>query len=94
MPEIKNLKVQSIELDCEETRIECLDVLLELHYKGNFRGCIEADMVLGKKGSLTLTGKLHISYLNNLPLKYIIQFKNSVVRPDFSLQGIHTIIGH
>ncbi|KAL5275636.1 PDZD8 family protein [Megaselia abdita] len=54
MPEIKNLKVQNIELDSDETRIECLDVLLELNYKGNFRGCIEADMVLGKKGSLQL----------------------------------------
>lgn len=56
MPEIKNLKVQNVELDSEETRIECLDVLLDLDYKGNFRACIEADMVLGKKGSLLLIG--------------------------------------
>lgn len=66
MPEIKNLKVQSIELDSEETKIECLDVFLELKYKGNFRGCIEADMVLGKKGSLQLIGELdkaNITYL-------------------------------
>lgn len=63
MPEIQNLKVQNIELDSEETRIECLDVLLELRYKGNFRGCIEADMVLGKKGSLQLIGEF--IYSNN-----------------------------
>lgn len=56
MPEIKNLKIQNIELDSEETKIECLDVLLELRYQGNFRACIEADMVLGKKGSLQLIG--------------------------------------
>lgn len=57
MPEIKNLSSQNIELDSEETRIERLDVILDLKYKGNFRACIEADMVLGKKGSLTITGK-------------------------------------
>lgn len=56
-PEIKTLRVHNIELDESGERIENLDLLMEIHYMGNFRTSIDADMVLGKKGSLTLKGK-------------------------------------
>lgn len=58
-PEIRTLRVHSIELNDTGDHIENLDILLEIHYTGNFRTSIDADMVLGKKGSLTLIGKLH-----------------------------------
>lgn len=53
-PEIKNLKVHNVELHDNEGHIESLDVLLDLQYRGNFRLSIDADMVLGKKGFLSL----------------------------------------
>ncbi|XP_028901506.1 PDZ domain-containing protein 8 isoform X2 [Zeugodacus cucurbitae] len=56
-PEIRTLRVHSIELNDTGDRIENLDILLEIHYTGNFRTSIDADMVLGKKGSLTLIVK-------------------------------------
>ncbi|XP_073831367.1 PDZ domain-containing protein 8-like isoform X1 [Musca autumnalis] len=56
-PEIKTLRVHNIELDENGERIENLDLLMEIHYMGNFRTSIDADMVLGKKGSLTLKVK-------------------------------------
>nr|XP_014088967.1 PDZ domain-containing protein 8 isoform X1 [Bactrocera oleae] len=56
-PEIRTLRVHSIELNDTGDRIENLDILLEIHYNGNFRTSIDADMVLGKKGSLTLIVK-------------------------------------
>ncbi|XP_037931626.1 PDZ domain-containing protein 8-like [Teleopsis dalmanni] len=56
-PEIKTLRVHNVELDDTEGLIENLDLLLEIHYTGNFRTSIDADMVLGKKGSLTLRVK-------------------------------------
>ncbi|XP_053950315.1 PDZ domain-containing protein 8 [Anastrepha ludens] len=56
-PEIRNLRVHNVELDEAGDRIENLDILLEIHYTGNFRTWIDADMVLGKKGSLTLIVK-------------------------------------
>uniref|UniRef100_A0A1I8NH04 PDZ domain-containing protein 8 n=1 Tax=Musca domestica TaxID=7370 RepID=A0A1I8NH04_MUSDO len=56
-PEIKTLRVHNIELDESGERIENLDLLMEIHYMGNFRTSIDADMVLGKKGSLTLKVK-------------------------------------
>ncbi|XP_065364845.1 PDZ domain-containing protein 8 [Calliphora vicina] len=56
-PEIKTLRVHHVELDESGERIENLDLLLEIHYMGNFRTSIDADMVLGKKGSLTLKVK-------------------------------------
>ncbi|XP_037821414.1 PDZ domain-containing protein 8 [Lucilia sericata] len=56
-PEIKTLRVHNVELDESGERIENLDLLLEIHYMGNFRTSIDADMVLGKKGSLTLKVK-------------------------------------
>lgn len=56
-PEIKTLRVHNVQLDENGGRIENLDLLLEIHYKGNFRTSIDADMVLAKKGSLTLKGK-------------------------------------
>ncbi|XP_058823324.1 PDZ domain-containing protein 8 [Topomyia yanbarensis] len=53
-PEIKNFRLHNVELHPDEGHIESLDVLLDLHYEGHFRLSIDADMVLGKKGSLTL----------------------------------------
>lgn len=56
-PEIKSLDVSSIELHATEGHIENLDILMNLNYKGDFLLKIDADMVLGKKGSLSLRGK-------------------------------------
>ncbi|XP_055539904.1 PDZ domain-containing protein 8 isoform X2 [Wyeomyia smithii] len=56
-PEIKNFRLHQVELHPEEDHIESLDVLLDLHYEGHFRLSIDADMVLGKKGSLDLKVK-------------------------------------
>ncbi|XP_055638028.1 PDZ domain-containing protein 8 [Toxorhynchites rutilus septentrionalis] len=53
-PEIKNIRLHNVELHPLEGHIESLDVLLDLHYEGNFRLSIDADMVLGKKGFLSL----------------------------------------
>jgi len=46
-----------VELDKDEQRIENLDLLLDINYVGNFTTSIDADMVLGKKGSITLKGE-------------------------------------
>lgn len=70
MPDIKNLKIQNIELNSDESRIECLDVFLELKYNGNFRLCVEADMVLGKKGSLQLIGEFNTNKNQSLKRLY------------------------
>lgn len=55
-PEIKSLRVASAELHKTEGHIENLDILMDLQYKGNFQISIDADMVLGKKGFLSLKG--------------------------------------
>lgn len=55
-PDIKSLSVQNVELDEGEHRIENLDLLLDINYVGNFSTSIDADMVLGKKGSIMLKG--------------------------------------
>ncbi|XP_032308840.1 PDZ domain-containing protein 8 [Drosophila ananassae] len=56
-PDIKSLSVQNVELDEGEHRIENLDLLLDINYVGNFSTSIDADMVLGKKGSIMLKVK-------------------------------------
>ncbi|XP_034670762.1 PDZ domain-containing protein 8 [Drosophila subobscura] len=56
-PDIKSLSVHNVELDEREQRIENLDLLLDINYVGNFSTSIDADMVLGKKGSITLKVK-------------------------------------
>ncbi|XP_062554858.1 PDZ domain-containing protein 8 [Armigeres subalbatus] len=56
-PEIKNIRLHNVELHPDEGHIESLDVLLDLHYVGHFRLSIDADMVLGKKGSLSVKVK-------------------------------------
>ncbi|XP_055609094.1 PDZ domain-containing protein 8 [Uranotaenia lowii] len=53
-PEIKNFRLHNCELHPDEGHIESLDVLLDLHYEGNFRLSIDADMVLCKKGFLSV----------------------------------------
>jgi hypothetical protein len=63
-PEIKNLKVHHADLDENEGHIENLDLLLDLYYKGNFRLAIDADMVLGKKGFLSVKGSSVILFQN------------------------------
>lgn len=55
-PEIKSLEVSNAELHPTGGHIESLDILMNLHYKGDFLLKIDADMVLGKKGSLSLRG--------------------------------------
>lgn len=49
--------MSSAELHPTEGHIENLDILMDLHYKGDFLLKIDADMVLGKKGSLTMKGE-------------------------------------
>lgn len=56
-PDLKNLKVHNVELHDTEGFIESLDLILNLNYEGNFRMAIEADMVLGKKGHLSVIGR-------------------------------------
>lgn len=58
-PDIRSLTVHNVQLDDAEQRIENLDLLLDINYIGNFSTSIDADMVLGKKGSIMLKGKRH-----------------------------------
>lgn len=62
-PEIKNIRVHNADLHDTEGHIESLDLLLDIHYKGNFKISIDADMVLGKKGFLSVKGKTFTSVL-------------------------------
>lgn len=55
-PEIKNIKVENADLHDTEGHMESLELILELQYRGNFRMAIDADMVLGKKGFLSVKG--------------------------------------
>lgn len=55
-PNIRSLSVHNVQLDDAEQRIENLDLLLDINYIGNFSTSIDADMVLGKKGSIMLKG--------------------------------------
>ncbi|XP_059620798.1 PDZ domain-containing protein 8 [Phlebotomus argentipes] len=64
-PDIKSLRVNNVELHDTEGYIENLDVMLDLSYRGNFRLSIDADMVLGKKGFLSVRVK-HVSGLARL----------------------------
>ncbi|XP_034490315.1 PDZ domain-containing protein 8 [Drosophila innubila] len=56
-PDIRSLSVHNVQLDETEQRIENLDLLLDINYVGNFSTSIDADMVLGKKGSIMLKVK-------------------------------------
>lgn len=51
------MKVLSADLHDTEGHLENLELVLDLHYNGNFRMAIDADMVLGKKGFLSVKGK-------------------------------------
>lgn len=64
-PEIKNVKIHNVDLHDREGHIESVDLLLNLHYQGNFKLSIDADMVLGKKGYLSVKVK-HIAGLARL----------------------------
>lgn len=55
-PEIKNIRVHNVDLHDTEGHIEGLDLLLDLNYNGNFKISFDADMVLGKKGYLSVKG--------------------------------------
>lgn len=55
-PEIKNIRVHNAELHETEGNIESLDLVLDLQYSGHFKISIDADMVLGKKGFLSVKG--------------------------------------
>lgn len=58
-PEIKNIKVLNADLHDTEGHLENIELLLDLHYQGNFHLSIDADMVLGKKGFLSIKGILN-----------------------------------
>lgn len=51
------MEVADVHIHPREGNIESLDIVMDLNYKGDFLLKIDADMVLGKKGSLTLKGK-------------------------------------
>lgn len=55
--------MHNVQLDEAEQRIENLDLLLDINYIGNFSTSIDADMVLGKKGSIMLKGNVTHIYL-------------------------------
>lgn len=57
-PAINCMEVSNVQLHPREGNIESLDILMDLNYKGDFLLKIDADMVLGKKGSLSLKGKV------------------------------------
>lgn len=41
-----------------EGHLENVELVLDIHYRGNFHVSIDADMVLGKKGFLSIKGGL------------------------------------
>lgn len=55
-PEIRNIKVLNADLHDTEGHLENVELLLDLDYHGNFHLSIDADMVLGKKGFLSIKG--------------------------------------
>lgn len=55
-PEIRNIRVHNAELHPTEGHLERIDLLLDVFYSGNFKISIDADMVLGKKGFLSVKG--------------------------------------
>lgn len=61
-PDIRNIKVLNADMHDTEGHLENVELLLDLEYRGNFHLSIDADMVLGKKGFLSIKGK-HI-YIN------------------------------
>lgn len=71
-PEIRSLELSHVDLHEKEGHIENLDILLDLHYKGDFLLKIDADMMLGKKGSLSMKGELNFSLKVGLTIKIII----------------------
>lgn len=54
-PEIRNIKVVNTDLH-ENGHLDGVELLLDIDYRGNFHISIDADMVLGKKGSLSIKG--------------------------------------
>lgn len=65
--------MHNVQLDEAEQRIENLDLLLDINYIGNFSTSIDADMVLGKKGSIMLKGNVTHIYLIDI-LGIIVSF--------------------
>lgn len=68
-PEIRSLELSHVDLHEKEGHIENLDILLDLHYKGDFLLKIDADMMLGKKGSLSMKGELNYSLKVGMSIK-------------------------
>ncbi|KAG5671946.1 hypothetical protein PVAND_002114 [Polypedilum vanderplanki] len=80
-PEIRSLELSNVELHETEGHIENLDILMDLHYKGDFQLKIDADMVLGKKGSLSmrvkqLTGKARLQFTRKPFTHWSLSFIN------------------
>lgn len=55
-PEIKDIKVLNAEMHDTEGHLENIELMLDVQYQGNFHMSIDADMVLGKKGFLSIKG--------------------------------------
>lgn len=53
--------MSNVELHDKEEHIESLDVLMDIEYNGNFKLSIDADMVLGKKGFLSVKGEICVA---------------------------------
>lgn len=54
-PEIRQMKVMDTNLH-ETGHLDNIELVLDIHYLGNFHVSIDADMVLGKKGFLSIRG--------------------------------------
>lgn len=57
-PEIKKIKVMNADLHDTEGHLENVELVLDIQYDGNFHLSIDADMLLGKKGFLSIRGKI------------------------------------
>lgn len=55
-PEIRQIKILKADLHDTEGHLENVELLLDLDYHGNFHMSVDADMVLGRKGSLSIKG--------------------------------------
>lgn len=51
---------------------------MNLHYKGDFLLKIDADMVLGKKGSLSLRGNCDAAQLMKFPFNDVEHFSETI----------------
>lgn len=57
---MKDIRVHNVDLHETEGHIETLDLVLDVHYNGNFKLAIDGDMVMDKKIFLSVKGKRYV----------------------------------